>query len=331
MRRTKAEFLVVLGMFFLASNSAFANNDDMQTERIEDPTKANICVVGDSSTPTNATTDRNTKTVDTASTQVKYETLKRQNDEVLDQSSDIEPYEQLKKANDFSLKAGHKYGGTYDYESGLSKHKSQILRAFDSRCMSSFSTHVAYSLFYDKMNRPAYKIISSTFSTPADEFYCEQAIWEVIPKYSVQGPEFIIKFSGSDEEDSFGDHPELLPLSRIRNDELIWFNKKRSSQQNVDFVTLHVIPAGSRSLPRAALASRHNTVRLSITKLSDPRLTQFRLDSRKILVLPCGANFLVERANAIKAKYAEFFETKEGQDNGLPIPLSSSSSRRETD
>ena len=58
MRRTKAKFWVALGMFFLASNSAFANNEDKQTERIEDPTKANIGVVGDSST---ATTDRNTK------------------------------------------------------------------------------------------------------------------------------------------------------------------------------------------------------------------------------------------------------------------------------
>ncbi|MBX3151887.1 hypothetical protein KF728_17145 [Candidatus Obscuribacterales bacterium] len=314
MRSTKTKLGVVLGLCFLANNSATANHDDKQTERIEDPTKANICVVGDGSVPTNATTNRSTSTVDIRSE------LANGIGKGLTGSDGV--YETLKRKNDEVLKNGHRYGGFGDFELGLGKHKAQVLRAFDKRCLSKPSARLVYSVFYDENNYPVYKKISNIDSTLTDEFYCEQAIWEVVPSYSVQGPEIVFEFGSADIRTMFGEHPELLADKALREAEHVWSGAKVSSSAKLDFVMLHVIPDGLRSsiLPTGTRSSHHNVVRLEVSKLADPRLSQFRKECREILVLPCGTNFIIERAKSLKKKYATFFlpEKEQASDRQRP-------------
>jgi hypothetical protein len=136
----------------------------------------------------------------------------------------------------------------------------QILRNFEPRCLSNPACKVALKVTQVQDGFKIEKLFGEN-DTDADDFYCEQAVWE----YAMAadrwiGAQCLCEFSAG----TTGLHPELI--------------------QNVKpgFVSLHLLPAFFRGseLPgykkRAESEVINSVVYISKDNLHNPRLTEFR-------------------------------------------------------
>lgn len=175
--------------------------------------------------------------------------------------------------------------------------KQGVRKNFDPRCLSSAKTHIVLNTLYcDDNGSPVFKKIIGENDTVADDFYCEQAVWEyIMAPGSVYRTDVSYEFN-TDTKLEYGQDPELLQAD----------SKK--------FVTLHLIPqhfaASDMTLnPNASdgidVHSEKNVLRLPVDRISDPRLTSFRLEMLKIPSAPRSK--VRQYAEEVKAKYAGLF------------------------
>jgi hypothetical protein len=90
-------------------------------------------------------------------------------------------YEELKKTElKYPLNQLHQMSED-DFRAVACKVKHDL----DPRCLSNKDCRVVFSVFYSESGIPACKKIASQNDTAADDFYCEQAIWEnVMPSFA---------------------------------------------------------------------------------------------------------------------------------------------------
>jgi hypothetical protein len=174
-----------------------------------------------------------------------------------------------------------------------------VAQNYDSSCLSNEDCYVALkvSIPFDGIFKIE-KLIGRN-DTPADDFYCEQAVWEfAINMGGKHGPgEVLCEFFGKPNSGS-GIHSEL-----------------KSSDSNRVF--LHLIPQ-QFSLSNLVnkhnkLAAPENVVSIDVTKLNSPRLSQFRRDWLQFLFLPpdpslpYGPTPILKKRDEMKKSYEELF------------------------
>jgi len=140
--------------------------------------------------------------------------------------------------------------------------RKQILKNFDPKCLSSADCRVALKVTILADGTYEIKKVYGKSDSDADDFFCEQAVWEyAIPMRGYAGEDLLCEFSGTDFQET-GTHPEIV------------------QNQTSDCVSLHLIPERfpfvGLTFPVCALNDNFNVVRLSKDKLRDPRLNEYR-------------------------------------------------------
>lgn len=166
--------------------------------------------------------------------------------------------------------------------------KKEVESNFDKRCLSAKDTILKYFCFYSDDGVPVYKLIVGKHYNKFDKFYCEQAIWERISRRYASGIKMTYEFGGEVES---GNHPELLG--------------------DGDFLKLHLLPqefpTSNLTFKTDELLSPNNVLKLKKSKISDPRLTDFRLEFFSIITPPTPPELAREKVAAIKKKYSDLF------------------------
>lgn len=203
--------------------------------------------------------------------------------------------------------------------------RSTILKNFDCRCLSNPLARVLISVFYSPIGVPVYKVIDAQNASAMDLFYCEQAIWENVVPPGPYNRELILEFLGQPDrladarlpDSIYGEHPELLnaeliqnwQLSNLQDDHIAALRTLKGRDEH--YVKLHLIPRRFPScffLPEGAISNSSNVLRLSIKNLDNPRLSQFRLDCRKIGASPASYKIILARAAELRKKYSDLFD-----------------------
>ena len=177
-------------------------------------------------------------------------------------------------------------------DEGFRKTTIKVLEDLDPRCLSSSKCRVVYSVFYTENGVPRCKKIVSEDDTAADDFYCEQAIWENVMPSFAPGKQMLYEFRGGAIND-YGEHRELVKMRRK------------------GLVTLHLIPrhfpGSDVLLPLGWISDEKNVLLLSEKKLEDPRLEQFRLEWFTFWKPPTSTEEIAKKANQLRKKYSDLF------------------------
>lgn len=175
--------------------------------------------------------------------------------------------------------------------------ETRILKAiqgnFEPRCFSDSMSKITFQIVFTDTGIPEYSKIAASNATRADDFYCEQAIWEMIlpnPPAGGLPPQVTCTFYGN-SENSFGTLKELT----------------ESVPENC--VALHLIPRGFPNsallFPNGELSEKKNVVFIDKKNLNSSLLTEFRHDWFNFFAYhrPLSAEIIRAQAAALKQKY----------------------------
>lgn len=169
----------------------------------------------------------------------------------------------------------------------LQRHAEKF---FDFRCFSN--EHVGVVLEIDQTSKYPSAKIKNASGTRADVFYAEQAFWESRPLPSEQRQHGEVLVFG--RFGSMGNFPEL-----ISNDES-------------NIVKLHLIPMSAEylcTISSERIHSADNVLRLSLDKIQDPLLLEFRKEWIDFLSMHknCSEAEVLQEGHRLKSKYEKLF------------------------
>jgi hypothetical protein len=173
-----------------------------------------------------------------------------------------------------------------------------VARNYDSACLSNQDCYVALKVSIPRNGIYSIKKLIGRNDTLADDFYCEQAIWEfAVDMGGRHAPgEVLCEFYGKPKSGS-GIHPELKSTDAGR-------------------VCLHLIPqhfSRSDMFKQNELTSSDNVVSIDVKKLNNPELAEFRREWLKFLFLfpypnlPYGPQPILNKKVEMKKKYENLF------------------------
>lgn len=155
---------------------------------------------------------------------------------------------------------------------------------------------------------PACRIVRGVNTCAADEFYCEQAVWEAAPIRPSK--EWAPAFSGAKFNLDFSQRNEK------RFGHSYWDNlvaeKENLSQNGMRMVCMHLIPASiAAKLSEGTLDvdAPTNIVKIRIDKLNSPSLSRFRKDWIDFFINNSKLSFAAvnEKSQQMKTKYTNLF------------------------
>lgn len=170
----------------------------------------------------------------------------------------------------------------------LQRHAEKF---FDFHCLSN--EHAGVVLIVEQSSKYPFAKIRNATGTRADVFYAEQAFWESRPVPSGEkqnGGDLIVygRFG------SMGNFPELL------------------SKDEPNVVRLHLIPMSAENLCTISSEKIHspdNVLKLSVDKVNDPLLLEFRKEWFDFLGTHknCSEKEVLAEASRMKSKYEKLF------------------------
>jgi hypothetical protein len=194
---------------------------------------------------------------------------------------------------------------SYDSTTAAGQVHRQLENSVDLRCLSNPDCQVDLTVKVSSNGALEQKKSSSKAASDSDDFYCEQAIWERSPlSPECANIDIGLSYNGS----GFVPDP----------------NNELSVKKEPGFVFLHLIPATVGGLPvpwsfrnDRLIHSPDNVLKLSVDKLQDPVLTQFRQEwvdfflSRKVdknsYENAYASSDVQKKAREMCRKYAKLF------------------------
>lgn len=171
---------------------------------------------------------------------------------------------------------------------------------FDPKCFSHGQCKATFQIVFPETGIPEYSKIESSNDSRTDDFYCEQAIWEMIlpnPPAGGLPPQVMCTFDAN-SQDGFGTHKEL------------------TDSVPEGHVALHLIPTQfplvDLLFPNGQLKNKENVVFIDKKNLDSSLLTEFRHDWFNFFAYhrPLSADAIKTQSAALKQKYASLFSTK---------------------
>jgi hypothetical protein len=164
--------------------------------------------------------------------------------------------------------------------------RDMTLKSFDPRCLSNANCRVVLKVDFDRDGTPQITKLKGENCTSVDEFYCEQAVWDVMFPNPCES--IVCEFNALPSKE-FGEHPELLTEKK-------------------DTVRMHLTPLYfpfSKEMSPNIVFDKSNYVEMSVNNLSSPELLKFRKE--RIMTGPFSPERVVSMRTALKNKFDYLF------------------------
>jgi len=187
--------------------------------------------------------------------------------------------------------------------------EDSIYSNFDPACLSNKEASIKVDFTVDSLGLTRYNIAQNQSSTPADRFYCEQAIWESTPMdrvYESHGTCLL----GSNQKSH-------ATLSELQGD------KARLWMHFVPESVLSIRSYGVLKLTIDDIHCKENVVSIAAEDWNNPKLEKFRTDWTNFVKnsSPLTRSDVVSYAELMHTKYDDLFQaTVEKKEVGTIVP-----------